>query len=96
MQAEISYDSGVMESGDVMMKGAFRLPNDEWQAFACAITSVDGPTFGGYKLSSGKFLFCIRWPNTKLMNKQNLSEMLGDYLGVTEWVEVDGRPDLNH
>lgn len=91
MQAEISYDL-VMEDDMAFVEGTYRLPNGRWQVFIFSRGEVLEPQTEPGTWDGGITGVFVRFPQAGKLAKKNVEQVLGQALGIEEWVEVRG-PD---
>ncbi len=94
MRAEISYDL-VMENDMHFVEGTYRLPGQDWQVVIFSRRPVASPEFKPTTWESGVAGVCVRFPKGWPLNKSVVERLLGEHLGVTEWVEVRGPDSMN-
>jgi hypothetical protein len=92
MKAEISFDL-VMDERMEFVEGVYRLAGGGWRVFVVRSDSSLGvPTVREGRWESGASGLIVAWPASRVLNRVAVLEVLGEYLGVTDWAEVRG-PD---
>ncbi len=94
MRAEISYDH-VMDDDMSFVEGTYRLPGQEWQVVIFSRRPIAFPELRSGAWESGVTGVWVGFPKEWQLNKSVVERLLGEHLGVTEWVEVRGPDSMN-
>lgn len=94
MKAEISFDL-VMEDAMEFIEGTYRRLAEEWRVFIfTGNAAVSRLEVRATRWSSGAAGVIVAWPESQTLNRIAVMEVLGAYLGVTDWAEVRGPDSL--
>lgn len=91
MKGEISYDLR-MEDNMAFVEGTFRLAGGQWQVFIFSRYPLDHAIIVPTNWDRGVSGIVIRFPESQILNKTAVEQLLSEALGVTDWIEVGG-PD---
>jgi hypothetical protein len=91
MRGEISYDL-IMDDDMDFVEGTYRLTGGDWQVVIVSRRDVAEPEVVSTRCQSGVSGMFVRFPRCGRLNREVVEKVLGEALGVSEWVEVRG-PD---
>ena len=91
MRAEISYDL-IMRDDMAFAEGCYRLPGRDWQVVIVSASNrnIAAPQTVNSEWESGASGVVVHLPREIPINASNVEQVLGNALGVSEWVRVQG------
>jgi hypothetical protein len=94
MNAEISFDTMVPDTGSEHVEGCYRLGSSDWRVFYATQAYQGSPRIFPATWQSGASGIQIHHPKNEILNKASVKSALAEMLNVSEWIEVRGPDSL--